>query len=73
MKPKTCYWCGDYQKLQESAEGITAYAKPVTVILIPAYINTIIEGKRKWVRIGLYCPRCHKFEDAEFKPRKRTH
>jgi hypothetical protein len=42
------------------------------IVMIPIYVNVIIEGKRKWVRVGYYCPRCHSFEDNTFKPHRRA-
>jgi len=72
MQRKLCYKCGDYQILGHYDGVVTAYQKPKQVVMIPAYINKEIEGKRKWMRIGLYCPACGYFEPSVFKPKRHA-
>jgi hypothetical protein len=56
----------------EEGNVIKAYTKPKIVVMVPAYINKEIEGKRKWIRVGMYCPECGSFESKAFRANRHA-
>lgn len=81
MQRYECLRCLEYQKIDHEPGVVHAYTQPVRVVMLPVYVNKVVEGegkpsgksmKRRWVRVGMWCPRCHSFEEGSFKPKRHA-